>query len=259
MNTTTYRYQLWESVTKHLLPCLNESRQWQALLVEPPFRLPPSCAVQYHSGQPLSALQSSSSQSGVGLTHAWPETKVHSTNTTVLCYVVAGEIDLRIGVTEQIAAQLPKHASHSDYAVISIPKHTFFAIPPGVPYGQGLQGHWERRIRPQLGTSIFWIHFLAPGVLCHQSWYTEEGYVSKGSYYLPDAHLLPAVNALMDEQRRREKSSQHIIHLLLSFIGHSMDRNLQILQPEEIKAFSPHIHYGDMASQIVQQASVYIE
>jgi AraC-like DNA-binding protein len=259
MSIKLYRRQLRESVARQILPCLSDSRQWQALLAEPPFLTPLNCAVNYHHGKPLSTSGISRAQTAIGHARVWPKADLHNTHAPYFGYVLEGEIDLRIGITKSAAEHLSMPYSKSDYAVISIPKHTFFVIPPGVPHGRGLNGHWERATKPQINTRIFWIHFFAPGIQCHESWYAAEGYISKGSYFLPDAHLLPAVEALIDEMRLREKSSPYIIHSLLSFIGHRVDRNLQNLMPEEVKSVMPKIHLNDMSSQITEQACKYIE
>jgi AraC-like DNA-binding protein len=174
-------------------------------------------------------------------------------------FVLDGEIDLRIGVTQQMADEFDGEIAQSKYAVLSIPKDTFFIIPPGVPHASGRYGHWERDSEPNLETRIFWIHFLAPGIQCHMSWNTDSGYISQGSHFVLDPHLLPAIDALTNELRLRSQSSPQIIHALLLFIGHSAERDLKKLLAAEVNSPIPEPQPDRTDPQVVEQACAYIQ
>lgn len=259
MHEYTYRRRLWEAVSTQWLPCLRHDGKWQAILAEPPFYLPPEIGLQYHPGKPLSAQNAGRVQKAAGYARNWPASGVHNTYAPYLGLLLDGEMDLRIGITREAARQLSAPAAHSDYASLSLHKNTFFLIPSGVPHGTGVQGHWERSTPPPSATRIFWIHFFAPGVQCHLSWNAPEGYISKGSFFLPDPHLWPAVNALTAEMRLRRESSTPIIHALLLFIGHNIKRDLKKLLAAEAAPLLPDSRPGVTSSQIVEQACTYIE
>lgn len=259
MHEKTYRRHLWETVSNRWLPCLQSDNSWQAILAEPPFHLPPETDLQYHPGKPLSTQNVGRTQGPTGYTRNWPASGVHNTYAPYLGFLLDGEIDLRIGITKQVAGQLKEPYAGSDYALLSLRKHTFFLIPSGVPHAKGLHGHWERSTPPHSATQIFWMHFLASGALCHLSWNSPDGYVSKGGFFLPDPHLWPAVNALTDEMRLRRESSAPIIHALLLFLGHSVERDLKKLLATEGAPIHPESHLVAASAQVVEQACTYIE
>ncbi len=254
-----YRRRLWEAVGNQWLSCLQKGATWQALLAEPPFYLPPDTGLQFHAGEPLTTQAAKHTQaSSVGYTRDWLNVGVHTTYAPYMGFLLDGEMDLRIGITQEHASQHKGRYRESDYATLALKKQTFFLMPPGTPYARGLHGHWERDSTPPNETRIFWIHFLAPGVQCHLSWNSPTGYVSKGGPFLPDPHLLPAVNALTAELRLRRESSLPLIHSLLLFIGYSIERDLKKLLVTEAVPMLPEAQLTPN-SQIVEQACAYIE
>jgi AraC-like DNA-binding protein len=259
MHVKTYRRLLGEAVKHSWLSCLQEEGQWHAVLAEPPFNLPEGTGLHYHPGTPLSARNAGRTQGTAGYTRNWPHVGMHNSYAPYMGFLMDGEMDLRVGITYEAARQLKGECARSDYALLALQKNSFFLFPPGVPHGKGLGSPWERESSPPLAMRIFWIHFFSPGVLCHMSWNSQEGYVSKGGFFVADPHLLPAVHALTAELRLRANASTPIIHSLLLFIGHSIERDLHKLLTADVAPMHPEAQAGAVHSQIVEQACAYID
>lgn len=259
MHGKTYRRLLGEAVKRDWLSCLQDNAQWQAILAEPPFHLPEEVGLRYHPGKPLSTRNAARIQGTAGYTRNWPQVGMHNTYAPYMGFLMDGEMDLRVGITHETARQLKGDYAGSDYALLSLRKNIFFLLPSGVPHGKGQHSPWERDTPPPLATRIFWIHFFAPGVLCHMSWNSPEGYVSKGGFFVADPHLFPAVHALTAELRLRAGASKSIVHSLLLFIGHSIERDLHKLLTADVAPVLPEAQPGAFHSQIVEQACAYID
>jgi|GEM_PF-1473063 len=220
------RRRLLDAVRQRIIPTLEGQHLWRAILAEPPLQFPKEVAFHFHAGQPLQP-QHATGYPSHSVTHYWDSAKVHSSNTSYMGFSLKGELDWRIGITEQVARKT--NLRESDYAVLAIPESTFFLMPPGVPYSCGLLEHWERLEPRDHDTEIFWIRFIPQGALCHFCWLEEEALFSETDYFIPDPHLLFAAGALIDEFRQHGQNTSHITGTLLLFIFYRLQNKLQSL------------------------------
>lgn len=97
----------------------------------------------------------------------WADLDIHAIPYPVLCCVVAGEIDLRLGITPNMLPSGNRQREHCGAQVLALPATSYLAIPARVPYPTGTLLPWERE-EPQLQPAlIFWVRLLPTGALCH--------------------------------------------------------------------------------------------
>jgi len=250
------RRRLLDVVRQQIIPTLEGSNLWRAILAQPPFQLPREISVNYHSGKPLLAKEATSYAHNSVL-HYWNSAKVHSARSPYMGFVLEGEIDFRIGITGEMARLAKGNLAHSDYALLGIPKSTFFIMPPGVPYASSEQNHWERKSPASF--QIFWMRFVPQGVLCHFCWSTPKGMAGETDYYIHDPHLLFVANALIDELEQRGQRISQAASALLLFIFHRLCFGLNDLN--ELRPGSVHKEKekGNIIGTPVELACRYIE
>src|SRR5690606_3861500 len=96
------RRRLLDAVQYRIIPTLQGQHIWRAMLAELPFHLPKELSCEYHSGAPLRT-QDSTGYPSHSVAHYWDTAKVHSARAPYMGFVLNGEIDWRIGITEQVA------------------------------------------------------------------------------------------------------------------------------------------------------------
>jgi len=221
------RRRLLDAVQYRIIPILEGQQIWRAILVELPFQFPREVTVDFHPGAPLQA-QYATGYPSHSVAHYWDSAKVHSSSAPYMGFSLSGELDWRIGITEQTARKT--NCSENDYALLGIPKSTFFLMPPGVPYSCGQLEHWERPTVRESTTEIFWIRFIPQGALCHFCWLENGKLLSETDYFIPDPHLLFAAEALIDEFRQHGQNTPQVAGTLLLFLFYRLQNKLQSLQ-----------------------------
>lgn len=169
------------------------------VLAQPPIVLPPECRMELHRGRPLA--ENIRERSHLYL-HRWPAQRLQSVRFPYMGYVLEGEIDWRIGTTRSMAKQLPESLFHCDYQTLTLPKNTFFLMPPGVPYSIG-EVHWHRPQPEQAKSRVFWIQMLPTGIFCHMCHTTNGTHASDAALFIRDTRLAPAVELLIHELQLR--------------------------------------------------------
>lgn len=252
------RRQLLNALQNQILPRLQQGNSWRIVLGEPPFRGSPEVALRYHNGKPLApggAQRTDMISSNISL---WPEAQVHSSSVPFMGFVLEGEIDWRVGITAAMAKKRGGQLKHSDYAVLGLPKSTFFIAPPGVPYGTGMLSHWERST-PGVARSIFWMRFYPLGMQCHMGHGDAQGYKSGRACIFPESRLYFAVQSLLEELRLNDENSMQAVQGLLVFIVARLARGLRKMQTPDWRPVGPEINERSSAAHAVEAASAYIE
>lgn len=255
---TPLRRRLLNTVRQRIIPTLEGSNLWQTILAQPPFQFPREISIDYHSGKPLLASQATSYGTN-DVVHYWPSAKVHNSRLPYMGFVLEGEIDWRIGITAEVAKTCKKEFAHSDYALLRIPKSTFFLMPPGIPYSSGELSHWEASAPPKTPFQIFWVHFIPQGVLCHFCWMTSQGKISETHHYIPDSQLLFAATALIDELQQRGPNAPQATGSLLLFIFHRIAYGLVNLKEQSPGIGRPFRQCDESPHTIVGLACQYID
>jgi AraC-like DNA-binding protein len=127
----------------------------------------------------------------------WDEHGVHAIQFPVLCCVFAGEIDLRIGVTETMLKHTARSRRQCGGYIIALPSPCYFIIPAGVPYPTGTLFPWERPEPERASAQILWLRVLPTGALCHTT--LIQGGAQKPQYSLlvEDELLAPMMEILL--------------------------------------------------------------
>jgi len=243
-----------EILRKHLLPHLQMAGFCPLTLAEPPFYLSPGVTVRFNAGKPLSLKQA---QKGFynGATYSWEECSVHMTEFPYLGYVVSGETDWRIGITQKMARQQHKQYQKSTFATLTIPQNNFFLMPAGVPYSNlpPITDKTPGNLR------IMWIRFHRLGMQYHLSSILESGrYYGEPDLYLPDSHAVSLVEILMEELHQNHPSQEMMRSLLLSIMLR-FQRGLQDpLNQESVFVSQPSVSEHE-STGIVAEAISYIE
>ena len=250
------RRRLLNAVRSSLIPCLQNPDYWPIVLGEPPFRLPPSVAVQYHRGKPLTKAGSRIEYLSPGVTRYWPDLKVHTNRFPYMGFVLKGEIPWRVGITSHFAPKLDPKFADSDYVVMHIPKGMFFLAPPGIPYASG---EANDSMRQETEYQVFWMRFQPTGVQCHLSRKSPGEAYSEPNVFLPEPYSLNNMQALIEEMRKHRKGSGRIIHTLLQLITYRLDQNLENQSIQWEESFPDGQFPAHSTSHSVELACLYIE
>lgn len=252
------RRRLLTAVQQYMIPQLWQGDLCRVVLAEPPFHLSGGEPLTLHPGKPLS-LRGADRTFCAGITHYWAQPDVHSARFPYMGFIVEGEFDLRIGITTRISRHLKKSTAAYNYAVLGLPKGTFFLMPPGVPYSSARLNHWERSAPEPLSRQAIWVQFHSLGMQCHFSYAQNGKLISEPPYYLSDSHTLFAVEALTEELRLRSRSSPEICRSLLQFLTYRLQRGLQNLVTAETENTIRTENNHRNVDGAVRQACVYME
>ncbi len=241
INTSLLRQQLIKAV-EQIVSCVQEDRV-RVILAQPPMASPAGIQVQLHSGRPLTEKKRERSHNYL---HCWPENQLHSIYFPCLGYILEGEADWRIGVTRSMAQKHPQELSHCDYQILTLPKHTFFLMPPGVPFSTA-GVHWERSQPEQAFSRILWLNILPSGVYCHLCKTQQGQHISDATLFIRDTYLEPLIELLIHELQTRAPRFEAASRALLLTLMLRTGRKLV-----ERKAFESD---ADESNFIYQQAA----
>lgn len=258
MQPTVQRRQLLVALQQQILPCLQHDDHWRMVLAEPPFQLPPEVNVRFHSGKPLSQVNSKRLRLLSSTMFSWPEVELHNNTVPYMGFVLRGAIDWRIGITTSMARQHGGVFKKSNYAILEMPESTFFIAPPGVPYAAGTLPHWERE-QEIVPHDILWVRFYPLGVQCHIRHSNPQGNQPGQACIFPDSRLYPSSLSLLEELRTNDKNSTAAIRGLLQFIMARVVRGLETMQTAKWRPIGPEITERNNATHAVEAACAYIE
>lgn len=217
------RLALLAELRERLIPWAQNEGVNRLVLAELPIATPEGTSLSYHHGEPLKEDQREHSQDYL---HRWPETYVHSLRSPRLCCVLQGEVDWRIGITEEMAAKLKGEAARCDYHILTMHAGTFLLIPPNVPYSDGKRDHWERPNVTQAEARVFWLQILPAGVFCHFCQSVAGAHISSFKIYIPDISLKDQVGQLLSEMQQRRTNFERIAQSTLQIILWRVERAL---------------------------------
>jgi len=153
---------LRQILSETIIPQFSSSAPLRMILAQRPLRLPKGITVKRRPAPSLTINRTNRSNLFLG---EYPNEGMHAIRYPYLCYVVEGEIDLRLGIAAEHGKS--RGVVHR-YEILSLPQHTALLIPPGVFFPDGSQLHWERS-SPAGDARMFWVHALPAGVFCHTS------------------------------------------------------------------------------------------
>jgi AraC-like DNA-binding protein len=254
----TIRQRLLETVQSEVLPRLRNTDLWQMVFADTPFLLPPGVTLDLHPGKPLSPQDADPAYSS-DLTHNWVRHMLQSSRFPCLGFVLEGSIDWRIGITTRMSKSGGRELLRSEYAMLGIPKSSFFMMPPGVPYSEGDFPYWERSMSEGKPVKVLWIQFHRFGMQTYLSYTAGEKMILDSACYVADSRTLFAAETLIEELSLGKNCSKDIVQTLLHFCLQRFDRGMQDTLTEEVESVVPTSFTQSSATEIVEQACLYIE
>lgn len=227
--------------------------------VDPPLDMPPGVAKTFHPGKPLSFKEADPASSS-DITHNWLDLFLLASRFPCLNFVVEGSIDWRIGITERMARSGDRQMRNSNWVTLSLPRGTFFLMPPGVPYQVGDFNHWDRSARQGIPVKVLCVQFHRYGMTCHVSYTQGTRNIRDSPLFVADSRTIHAAESLIEELSLHRSDSTAIVGSLLQFCLQRLERGLQnevALQAESSSAATVFPHSN--AAETVQQVCVYLE
>lgn len=161
LDTEAAIFQLRRILSQQIIPRISAEEPLRMILAQRPLRLPPDIQTKR---RPAPSLKIDGKRSQLFLAK-YREERMHAIRFPYLCYVVEGEIDMRLGIPAQRGKS---RGIVNNYEILTLPAHTALLIPPGVFFPDGSQPHWERST-PPVDAHMLWMHILPTGVFCHTS------------------------------------------------------------------------------------------
>lgn len=153
---------LRQILSQQIIPRVLSEEPLRMIVAQRPLRLPPDVQAKR---RPAPGLKVEGKHRSYAVLTKYHEESMHTIRFPYLCYVVEGEIDMRLGIPAQ-RGKTRGIVNH--YDILTLPRHTALFIPSGVFFPDGTQPHWERPSSPA-EAHLFWIHILPTGVICHTS------------------------------------------------------------------------------------------
>ena len=195
---TTVRTGLLRAIREKILPWAQLSGDKSALLLQPSELARQGAKVTRRTAPPLPQTQRGYSR--VSIAH-WPREGLNAFNVPYIGFVLEGEADLEIGITRSAWKQLKEPPAYDSRCIVTLPRSTFFLIPPGVAHPDGLRPHWLRAHPEQAHSHIFWLHILHSGALCHTC-PSQHGYhTSTRNLFIKDPYLATVNDVCLEELR----------------------------------------------------------
>jgi AraC-like DNA-binding protein len=221
------RQELRSILQEQILPGMRGSTPPHMFSAQLPLVVPADIHV---SELPIPILKESAAISPFPWELRWDHAGVHAIQFPVLCCVVAGEIDLRIGVTAKMLKSTARPKRQCGAYVVALPSPSYFVIPSGVPYTTGSFLPWERSGPQQSPAHIFWVRVLPTGALCHTTLVYDGQQQAQYSLLMEDDLLAPMMEILL-AALNPTKTNPEIAHAQLLVLFLRLQENLQYSMP----------------------------
>lgn len=152
----------------------------------------------------------------------WVEEGFNSARFPTLIWVAEGEADFRLGITRRMAMHDKRLSAKHGVYVVTLPAHSFFLVPPGVPISDASRPHWERPHLERAQSRLCWFHVLPAGVSLHSCTTRGQTHTSSRALFFSETRLLPLVEALLEELQSLEDLRERLArHYLATFLLHT--------------------------------------
>jgi AraC-like DNA-binding protein len=261
------------SAINQALDCVMEAKSPPILLASPPITASPDVKVTCHRGEPLPETtltkQTQHNQSYFFL-QQWKQQRFFSIRFPYLVFLLEGEIDLRLGITQSMAKSLSGPQAYCSHLSLSLRAGQCLLIPPGTPYSGGEQLYWERPHPEQASYKVLLLSILPTGTFCHL-WDTQKGQTSyTPTLYVHDSRVHLLVDFLREELENKGDDHRVVARNQLHSVLCCVRREMKIQPPflilrtdkkwrdESAQQDSKDIFPANSATA-VQRACTYIE
>lgn len=160
-DTQTAVIELRQILSQQIIPQVSAREPHRMILAQRPLRLPPGIRARR---QPAPMLKVDGKHKSSWFLAQYKKEAMHAIRFPYFCYVLEGEIDMRLGIPSR---QGKSRGVVNSYEVLTLPANSFLLIPPGVFFPDGNQPHWERAPQTPADSRLFWMHILPTGTMCH--------------------------------------------------------------------------------------------
>lgn len=201
-------------LSEQVIPRVASVETLRMLVADRPLRLPSGVAVRRTPAPALRVKTNVYSNLFLG---KYPEERVHAIRYPYLCYVMSGEIDMRLGIPAKYGKS---RGVVNLYEILELPAQSTLVIPPGVFFPDGTRPYWERAT-PIKDSQMFWVHILPTGVLCHTSATSNSVHRSENlDVFVPGKHFALLLNMIEEELHLPDAESVLVAqHALLLFFS----------------------------------------
>jgi len=212
-------------LSRQIIPHVSSGTNLRMILAQRPLRLPAGITVKRRPAPSLIC----NDKKGAGLFWGqYPEGGKHAIRFPYLCYVMEGEMDMRLGIPTMRGNAC---GVVNRYEILTLPEHTSLIVPPGVFFPDGTQIHWERA-SPPTDSHMFWVHILPTGIFCHTSGTHNAKHTSENhDIFVPGQHfsLLTEmhIEQLQFADPDAKQVAQHALLLLLSQVMQGLKEGTQ--------------------------------
>jgi AraC-like DNA-binding protein len=225
--------EMREVLSQRIIPRISSKDPLRMILARLPLRLPADIPMRQ---QPSPVLRVSGKRSSHYFLAQYKREAMHAIRFPYFCYVVKGEIDMRLGIPP------PSEKSRgtvNNYHVLTLPKQTLLLMPPGVFFPDGSRLHWERP-SPPVPTQLFWLRAMPNGAACHVSNWRNlvpplPRAVSSREIFVPDSQLAMLVEMLASDLQNPHQNAALAAYNALSLILLRVWRGLGNSAPSALK------------------------
>lgn len=211
--------ELRQVLSQKIIPRISSNEHLRMILARLPLHLPPDVSMKR---QPAPTLQVHGKCKSDLFLAQYKKEAMHAIRFPYFCYVVEGEIDMRLGIPPRSGKS---RNAVNNYHVLTLPKQTLLLIPPGVFYPDGSRAHWERAPIPPVDAQMLWMRVLPNGVACHISTtqkylFTSTRYNNPPHYefFVPDLQSTMLTEILMDDLQSSDPNAGLAAHNMMSLI-----------------------------------------
>lgn len=196
------RHKLFKILQEQAIPQVRTEGLHSVLLANP-FHIPlKDSRFRINPGEPLT--ETKEGRTHLAYRARWYAERMETSRSPCLAYVVEGEADMRIGITERMVQQAKGLAATSELrrsnsVTASLSKGSFLIVPCGVPHSDGNGPHWERAHPEKARSRILWVRMLPMGAFCHTCCTHSGIHDSDPALFVQDTKLSPAFDLLMEE------------------------------------------------------------
>lgn len=197
--------ELRQVLSKKIIPRISSKESLRMILAQRPLRLPPDVTIKR---RPAPSLKINRNNRSNLFLSKYPQEGVHAIRYPYLCYVVEGEIDMRLGIAA-------KRGTAQRYEILTLPGHSALLIPPGVFFPD------ENHSGLSADARMFWVHILPSGVFCHTSSVRNSAYVMDHlDVFVPGRSFALSIDLLEEDLRSADKEAAMVTRsMLLSFFS----------------------------------------
>lgn len=261
MSTESSRRALLQMIGNRLLPLTTRSQPPTVVLMEPDHLVRSGQKLTRHPGKPLRFGKRMRSPI---LLQQWDEQQLQASRFPCLLAVMEGEIDWRVGITQQEGPSDDSPLEQTEYLTVPVSEGTFFLTPAGVPYSAGHGVHWERA-RPREGQAlVFWMIILPSGFMCHFCRSTATDHRSFHSFFVLNSSIYQLTRMLEKElagaQPGRGSVIQAHLQAILIYARRALEQHVTMVPLESESSSQELPRLGpDMAEDAMQRVRAHIE